>query len=137
MSGKAAHLFHLLDEHDTVGRALTYGKVKAHSIGGIYTIQADDETAGTVYPSTILYTGDRLDDHEAVTLWQVKDEAEGGELDAVKAEKRLGKRPELDSAVRPVLVIASNLRTSGDVAALQRLVAARIAQAYWTREVPR
>lgn len=59
-------------------------------IGGIYGIEvpADEPDGGTVYPSTLFWTGRTIDDPEQVAKWRLQHEADTARHQAQQAERK-------------------------------------------------
>jgi hypothetical protein len=119
-------------------RELRYDKLKGTAIGGTYTVEAEIEPAVelpgvTVYPATLRYCGDQVDDVDQVALWQAADQDARIDLARAAGERRHAKSTELDAALAPLLELVRKARTRGEVYALEKVVEARIEQAWWKR----
>lgn len=115
---------------DEGGEERYYGKVKGVAIGGIYTIQAV-KGARSVYPATLSFTGDRIEDGEQIATWQALDVCTMATVGLIAAERRMSKSDDLDAALAPLLRMTARLRNRNEAAALARLVSDRVIEAYW------
>jgi hypothetical protein len=96
-------LFYIEGQEDTTEGARAYSKkVRGTAIGGVYTIEATDEQATSVYGGTLTYVGSGLAvDRDTVARWQLLDREARGQVDRDKAERRLAKSDELDDVMAP------------------------------------
>lgn len=135
-----AKLAHAWVRFDDLDKVLIYSKLRGHAIGGIYTVEQADAD-GTLYGSTLAFTGERLGDgveDDAPHLarraeWSLKDQETLRQDGRRKAEAALARRSDLDEALEPLLAYTATLRTRHDIYALSALVGERLVDAFYTR----
>lgn len=127
--GKPTHAWVSPDEPE---RLRSYGGLKGSVIGGIYTVENDPEEPTTVYPSTLTYTGARVDEDVRVP-WDLAHQAIIRQEGRDKAHRAAAKRTDLDDALEPLLEYVAKLRTRHDVYAVTAIVGERLVDAFYTR----
>lgn len=111
-----------------------FDKFSATVVGGIYTVQGeiDDEGGMSITPSTLHWTGGKVDETTAA-IWQANDQAALRAKGRRDAERRAGKATDLDRALEPLLELVRAARTRDDLHAIQMIVAERTTEAWYGR----
>jgi hypothetical protein len=75
---------------DESGEYYYWDKLIGRVIGGIYSVQTDPESVGTVYPGTLEFTGERVS-REDITVWEIEDRTHSARHAVIGREKREAK----------------------------------------------
>lgn len=121
-------------EHE--GRQLIYSKVSHGVVGGRYAVDADlgEEGAVDIYPSTMRYTGEKIDDLEQVAAWEAADRDAWNTSRQLAVERKHAKSSELDVALEPIVGVIQKASTRAEAHAIIRVISEKLDRAWWERE---
>ena len=128
--GKAGKVMH---EFEFAGRSLWYSKVSHGVVGGRYTVDADVTAAGevTIYPATLTYAGEKIDDVDQVAVWEAVDRDAYSTSRLMSAERKHARSSELDAALEPLTRLIAKAGTRAEAQAIMRVVTAKLDDAWW------
>lgn len=115
---------------------LTFGPQSAGAaIGGLYTVdgQTNDSGGVSIYPSTIRFTGERIDDTDRIATWQAVDQETRSHLALQAGERKYAQSAELERALEPLIRLTQSARTRGEATAIRNAVVERLNEAWWKR----
>lgn len=118
---------------DPAGPPMRYSKLAATVVGGIYAIESLDAAGSTVYPSTLAYAGEKIDDVDLIAGWEARDRATRDTLNRQAAERRAARDSELDRMLAPLKRAVQSQRTRADAQAVIARVSAELHEAWWTK----
>lgn len=111
-----------------------YTKMRGSSIGGIYTVEHPPEKPNSVYPTTLTYTMEKVDDRDQVAIWQAVDADVQRQASRQAAERKHAKSSELDEAMQPLVDLAFRCRNRYEMTALRDAVSERMQEAFWKKQ---
>lgn len=129
--GKADKLVY---EFEYAGRSLWYSKGITHGVvGGRYTVDAEvtDDGGVTIYPTTLTYTGEKIDDVDQVAVWEAVDRDTYATHRLKAAERKHARSSELDIALEPLTRLIAKASTRAEAQAIMRVVTAKLDDAWW------
>lgn len=131
--GQGAKLVHTFD-HD--GTPVSFAKAPHGVIGGKYTIKAElsaDSDPVSIYPSTLHYEGEKIDDTDLIAVWEAADR-DAWETSRVLAMERKHKRSsELDQALTPLISVVERAATIEECQAIINVATRKLNQAWHRR----
>lgn len=111
----------------------TFGKLAGTVVGGIYEIDAADTTASRVFPDSLRYAGEKIEDTDLIAGWEARDRATRDTLNRQAAERRAGRDSELDRMLEPLKRAVQSQRTRADAQAVISRISAELNEAWWTK----
>lgn len=108
---------------DADGKERLYPKLTGYSIGCVYEVEADDAD-GSIYGSTLRFTGEHVDDAE----WRAADKVAATEIELASLERRYAKDDSFDEAMAPLRELYRKQRTYAQRSAFTALVLATMAE---------
>lgn len=128
--GKADKLIY---EFEYAGRSLVFAKMTHGVVGGRYTVDADvaDDGGVSIYPATLTYTGEKIDDVDQVAVWEAVDRDTYATHRLKAAERKHARSSELDIALEPLARLIAKAGTRAEAQAIMRVVTAKLDDAWW------
>ncbi|MGH3998529.1 hypothetical protein OG984_03020 [Nocardioides sp. NBC_00368] len=131
--GQGAKLVHTFDRD---GTPASFAKAPHGVIGGKYTIKADLGAEGdpiSIYPSTLHYEGEKIDDTHLIALWEAADRDARATSRVLAMERKHKRSSELDQVLAPLIAVIQRACTIEECEAIINVVTRKLNQAWHRR----
>lgn len=124
----------LIQELQHEGRSLLYSKIKHGVIGGRYTVDAvQDDTRMTIYPSTMRYAGEKVDDVDQVAAWEALDRDAWETTRYLALERKHQANTALDEYVAQGHSIVRQAKSTAEARAIVKIISNKLLEGWWNQ----